>query len=121
MGETNVQLLREGDGDDRLSPQEIMAWIGDVERDRFVKFQSVFESDGWPLIVELATARAYAAGLEGANATTWEQNRIAYGARSVWEQIARLAENCTADFELVASEAKAAAESLAGLDDLDAQ
>ena len=40
-----------------MSTHELMSWLTDVERDRFVKFQELFETPGWELLVQQAQAQ----------------------------------------------------------------
>jgi hypothetical protein len=90
-----------------LDTHETMKFLTDVERDRFVKFQGLFEHDGWSLLVELATANAAAQLHAGANAQSWEANRFANGARMVWEQIAKLEAALMNEFNILAAERQA--------------
>jgi hypothetical protein len=92
-----------------MSSHEVMMWLDDVERDRFVKFQELFESDGWRLLKNIAVAKVTEHGVLGANAKTWEDNRVALGARTAWEDVANASDTFMSSFEQVALQNKEAA------------
>jgi len=95
---------------DTIQSHEVMRWLSDdVQRQRYAAAQETFETDGWKLIVEYALARAFEAGLRGANAQSWEQNREALGARKVWDEVASLGSAWMNEFEEVARQNKLAA------------
>jgi hypothetical protein len=75
--------------EEKMSSHEIMKWLGDAERQRFVAFQELFESDGWRLFKDFAAAKVTERLVAGANAKTWEENRLALGARIAWDEVAR--------------------------------
>jgi hypothetical protein len=89
-----------------MSSQEVMAWLGDAERDRFVKFQGLFEADGWRLYREFALAKVFEHSVTGANAKTWEENRVAFGARRAWDDVAASADEFMKSFERLAHQNK---------------
>jgi hypothetical protein len=91
---------------EEMSTAELMSWLNDAERDRFVKFQETFESAGWPLVVQIAQAKVVQHTLEAANATTWEAVCEARGARRAWEQVAAFADECMNSFANSAQLAK---------------
>lgn len=106
---TNEAIKNLDEATDAMSSHEIMKWLNDVERDRFVKLQETFESSGWRLLREYAHAQVAMNGIAGANAKTWEENRVAFGTRQAWDAVARLEDEFMNAFELSASEAKASA------------
>lgn len=89
-----------------MPTHELMSWLDDAERDRFVKFQETFESSGWRLIVEYATAKVVQHGIDGANATTWEKVLENRGARQAWDQVSKLADEFMTAFEQMAEASK---------------
>lgn len=89
-----------------LSSHEIMMWLADVERSRYVAFQELFECDGWRLFKDFALAKVTEFGVKGANAPTWEANRAALGARLAWEEVSKAAEDFMKSFEQVALQNK---------------
>lgn len=97
-----------------MPTHEIMGWLDDKERDRFVKFQETFETAGWRLITEFANAKIVQHGVDGANAATWEKVLENRGARQAWEQVSKLADEFMQAFENMAeaNKSEAAAESL---------
>ena len=93
-----------------MTTQEIMAYLGDAERDRFVLLQETFESAGWRLVVDHAVAMSNFEAINGANAKTWEDCVGARGRREAWVTIARLADQFMSAFEHAAASAKSEAE-----------
>lgn len=94
--------------EERMSDAEIMEYLDDTAKDRYLKLQRTFESDGWALLVEYAQAKAFQAGVEGANAKSWDDNRRAYGNRQAWEEMAQFADAFMNEFEMVAQQNKEA-------------
>lgn len=96
-----------------MPTHELMSWLDDAERDRFVKFQETFETAGWRLITEYANAKIVQHGVDGANASTWEQVLENRGSRKAWEQVAKLADEFMTAFENMAeaNKSEASAES----------
>jgi hypothetical protein len=91
---------------DDMSTAELMSYLNDVERDRFVKFQETFETAGWPLVVQIAQAKVVQHTFECANAKSWEEVCEARGARRAWEQVAAFADECMNSFANSAQLAK---------------
>lgn len=92
-----------------MPTHELMAYLSDEERDRFVKLQETFETDGWRLIVAYANQKVVYHGVEGSNASSWEKVNENRGAREAWNQVARLADEFMNAFEAAAQSAKAEA------------
>lgn len=103
---------------EHLSSQDIMLHINDTQRERFVKLQETFESDGWRLIVEWCDMKAMEAGFNGANCKSWEDNREQHGRRDAWMQASKLADTFMNEFEMVAQAAIANTENDEDEDDL---
>ena len=81
----NEALIAAQEGADvGLSDQEIYQQLTGVELDRFLKLQATFESDGWSIIQEWCATKEVEAGVSGANAASWEDNREQYGRRIAW-------------------------------------
>lgn len=100
---TNEILVGLGpDAPAAMPTHELMSWLDDAERDRFVKFQETFESAGWRLIIEYCNAKVVQHGVDGANATTWEKVLENRGARLAWDQVSKLADEFMAAFEQMA-------------------
>lgn len=94
--------------DTAMPTHELMSWLGDAERDRFVKLQETFESAGWKLIVEYANAKTLQHGVDGANAQTWDKCVENRGARYAWQQVMQLHDEFMNAFENAAREAQMA-------------
>lgn len=105
---TNEALA--GKAEDRMPTHEIMAWLPDQERDRFVKLQETFETAGWKLIEEYALAKVSHHGVAGANASTWEESRKNLGARLAWDEVTRMADEFMTAFENAAQAARESSE-----------
>jgi hypothetical protein len=87
-----------------LNTHETMKFLTDVERERFVAFQAMFESTGWKLLAQYAQAEAAAALTRGAYAKTWEESKVASGNRDIWLTVANLENQFMSEFELIADE-----------------
>ena len=96
--------------DEALTSQEIMMHLDDEGRERFVKLQETFETEGWVLLKEWCVYQANVAGVKGANAETWEDCKEQKGRRMAWLDASNMAETFIAQNEQVAREAIEAAE-----------
>ena len=100
---TNEALVGVGpDAPAAMPTHELMSWLDERERDRFVKFQETFETAGWRLVTEFASAKIVQHGVDGANASSWEKVLENRGARMAWEQVSKLAEEFMSAFEHMA-------------------
>lgn len=75
-----------------LSYAEIMANLSEPEQVRFKAVTELFESDGWKILQEYATARGFEQGVSGANAGGTDEHVAvrcarAFGKRAVWQEI----------------------------------
>lgn len=93
-----------------MPTHEIMAFLDDVSRERFVKFQEVFETEGWKLIEEYANAQITVHGIEGSNGKTWEDVLLHRGQRLAFQVVANWHNEFMTAFEAQAQQAKEAAE-----------
>jgi hypothetical protein len=87
-----------------LNTHETMKLLTAEERERFVAFQSMFESDGWRLLMQYTTAKYNAAVLRGANASSWEDNRQAAGYRDAWAEVSNMETQFMNEFAAIADE-----------------
>jgi hypothetical protein len=95
-----------------MTTQELMSWLDDKERDRFVKLQETFETDGWKLITQYCEQKVIYHGIEGANSATWEKVNENRGAREAWRQVMAMADEFMNAFSAAAESAKADAAAL---------
>lgn len=84
---------------------EQLARLDDASKERYVKLERMFDTPGWAIIEEWAKTNAQQQLLQGAYAGTWEANRMAAGARLVYESVASLRESTEAEFVAKAEEA----------------
>lgn len=117
----NEALLLNQEDDDRLDDQTIMLYLNDTQRERFVKMQETFETEGWTLIREWFQYKSMEALQGGANATTWETNREQYGARQAFNTAATLDDSFMNEFEAVAQSVIASREEAELADSLDSE
>ena len=73
----------------RLSLEDLM-YLPDEHKDRYRNYEQGFDSPFWKDLKALAESEVVNAAQRGANADTWENNRIALGARLIWEYIAHM-------------------------------
>ena len=104
---TNEALVGVGPDVESVMPtHELMSWLGDAERDRFVKMQETFETDGWRLIREYALAKITEHVVNGANAKSWDDTRAHLGARLAWDQVSKMDADFMNAFEQAALAAR---------------
>jgi hypothetical protein len=85
---------------------EDIKWLSEANKDRFNQLEEVFSLPGWKLLVEWAEQKAIDAGVRGANAATWEDNRQQLGSRLVYEEIVALRDASYNEFEVIALQAR---------------
>jgi len=73
----------------RLGLDELL-YLPDEQKSRYRAYEQGFDTPFWKDLKELAEGEIENATLRGANAESWESNRIALGARIVWQYIATL-------------------------------
>jgi hypothetical protein len=83
---------------DELLDQDIPQWLSEPAKENFLNLRSMFESDGWKLVMDLAGTKANEALLLLAEAKTWEQNRVYYGQRQIWIGLSELETRITNEF-----------------------
>lgn len=84
---------------------EHLALLDDDQKDHYVKYERMFDTPGWALIEEWARLNSQQQFMRAAYAGSWEENRIALGARLVYEQIANLRNTTEAEFMAKAEQA----------------
>lgn len=92
-----------------LDNQQLNA-LAPVERERYMELERLFASKGWRIFIATAKDNANAAYAVGANASTWEENRVAYGNRMAWQYVLALEEATEQEFEAKAARASHADE-----------
>jgi hypothetical protein len=80
------------------------------ERERYMELERLFASKGWKIVQTMAKSNAEGAFALGANASSWAQNREAFGNRTCWMTILNLEESTQQLFESKAVAAAQAAE-----------
>ena len=89
---------------DSMDIIEIFKHLNDEQKERYLKLQKTFESDGWSLLVDMATTKGTDAFSRAAYASSWEENRIFVGQHIVYESFKNLKETVDAEFEQLAAE-----------------
>ena len=87
-----------------LDSMEVLKWLNDEERERFLKFEEVFGTAGWKLLSEWAGLKALEQMQNAANSTTWDRTCRAQGARIAYQEVADWATSFMAEFSALASE-----------------
>lgn len=80
------------------------------DRDRYMELERLFASKGWKIVRQMAQENAQTAHNMGANASSWADNRIAFGNKTCWMTILELEESTQHLFEQKVSAANEAAE-----------
>jgi hypothetical protein len=87
---------------DLMLDQDIPQWLSDTAKENFLKLRSMFESDGWKLVMDFAGKKANEALLKGAEAVTWELNRVWHGQRRAWTDLATFETQVVNEFRQLA-------------------
>lgn len=66
--------------------------LTDEQKSEYMELARVFAEPGWQKVVKAYQEKTEAMVTAGANATSWEENRIAYGLRLAYEEFATLEE-----------------------------
>lgn len=84
---------------------EQLALLDDVSKERYVTLERMFDTPGWKLVEEWAKTNAQQQFHRAALAGSWEENRMALGARLAYEVIAGLRDSTEAEFIAKAEDA----------------
>ena len=93
-----------------IDSMEILKHLGEQETKNFLAFEELFGSDGWKLVLHYANQQSINEGFNGANAKSWEDNRVAFGARKTWDHLLNMESVVMSLFADAATTAQAAAE-----------
>ena len=83
---------------------EVYKHLTDQEREEYAALEETFSSKGWQILVKRANERAAQLLVYGADAPTWEANRVAAGMREVWDSIVVLREATDNEYANIARE-----------------
>lgn len=89
---------------------EQLKYLTPEQKDTYMRMERLFGSPGWEDVMQWALVNKAAAGKRQMDATSWDQNRVAYGARLAFEMLEQLATGTEAEFEQFAASAQEAAE-----------
>lgn len=89
--------------------QEQLSYLTDQQKERWQILENLFAHPGWNLIVQFLEIEAENQNIRAANAASWDENRLAVGARAAYAQLAKLAESTEHEFALLAEQAREAA------------
>lgn len=67
-----------------------LSLLTDQQRERYNKLESLFEHPGWKIVQEFAETSAGSQAERSLNARTWDEHRLATGARMAFAQVANL-------------------------------
>jgi hypothetical protein len=79
-------------------------------KERYVRLEKLFGSEGWKDIEAYAKVNAMVALDRQMNAGSWDQFTLAKGARLAYQSVAELQATTELEFEQLAADAQAAAE-----------
>jgi hypothetical protein len=85
-----------------------LQYLTDLEKSRYMMMERLFAQPGWTEVIKQAEQGVQETVMRGANAATWEENRIALGGRVVYAWLVNLQQSTDLEFEQLAAEAKAA-------------
>lgn len=87
-----------------------LSLLNDEQRSRYNKLEALFEHPGWKIVEEFAQASAQQQAQRTLNANSWDEHRLATGARMAFAQIAALPEVTENEFANLAAQAAQAQE-----------
>ncbi len=85
---------------------ELLKWLPEEAQQRLLQLETTFGSEGWKTVVGWAQEARDATILRGAQATSWEDNRIALGQSRVYDEVINMAERIFTEYANMADEAK---------------
>jgi hypothetical protein len=91
--------------------QDTLKYLPPHDKERYSKLEKLFGSEGWAEIERWAVVNRMMSVERQLNATSWEQNRVAFGARQAFEMLEQLRESTEREFIQMAEDAKAAIDS----------
>jgi hypothetical protein len=87
--------------------------LSDEQKAEYMETSRVFAEPGWKRLVKFYEEKVDAMLTSGANATSWEDNRVAYGLRLAYEEFIALEDTLESYFSSISdavTEAQQAAE-----------
>lgn len=81
-------------------------YLNDSDKDRLAKLESLFNSDGYSLLVEWAQSNYEAAKRNVLAAQSWPENRVATGAMLAYGELLRVQDRTIQEFEAMAEATK---------------
>lgn len=78
--------------------------LSDEQRQRYMRAEQVFETDGWKDIEDWAERQAEAQGLRQLNAAKWEDALVSRGARAAFMLVAQLKKTTEAEYAVFAEQ-----------------
>ncbi len=95
---------------------EQLKYLTPDQKDRYVTLERMFESKGWQVVQAWAASRAENEMRRAAFTGTWEDHRLATGARLAYEQFVNLREATEQEFVDLAEQAMLAEQEDEALD-----
>jgi len=89
-----------------MSTTEILKNLTGEQQMRLMSLEKLFQTEGWDIIMELASQQAELARDRCAYASSWDENRVANGQEQVWRQILALEGTTESEFAEIASVAE---------------
>lgn len=90
--------------------QDLVKYLPPEQAERYGRLEKLFGEAGWQEIERWAVVNKVLSVDRQLNATTWEQSRVAYGARQAFEMLEQLRESTEKEFAQMAEDARAAKE-----------
>lgn len=85
---------------------EQLALLSPADRNRYMALESLFDSDGWKIVMALSQKNAAEALQRAALANSWAENRMAVGNSLAWNNIWNLEQQAEVQFHEMASTAR---------------
>lgn len=90
---------------------ESLKYLSDEDKNRYMTLERMFQSDGWKVLMAWAVENHEQQMIRAVMAPSWEDHRIATGARLALEQVIRFEQTTEAEYQQRAEDAMLSAES----------
>jgi diphthamide synthase subunit DPH2 len=77
---------------------EQLKYLTDDQKDKYLAYEKVFDQKGWGFILGWLQGQIQEQAVRAINASSWDDHRVATGARIAYEQLASLRESVEAEF-----------------------
>lgn len=95
---------------------EQIQFLDPEQKETYMRLERLFETPGWTDLMKWALVNKMATAERQLNASNWEQNRVAYGARLAFDMLTEFEKATEMEYEHIAASAQEAAQTDEALD-----